>query len=534
MFFGEVKTQEAEGAILAHSVNQPNLKIKKGAWLTANDIAALQAQGIEQITVARLEMGDVHEDDAARAVGTHLASAQILAHEPFAGRVNLFAKADGLLDYDENTLRELNLIDEALTIAMLRPFSRVRKGQMIATIKIIPYAIDRAAIEACAGKASALRIEIHSFKHKSATLILSHTPNMKPSLLTKGEDVVRQRLLPIGADIQTVRSVPHQTDEISQAILQSKDDLVLILTASATSDRRDIAPQALINAGGSVERFGIPVDPGNLLFFGNYKEKTVIGLPGCVRAPVMNGADLVLEKIMADIETSDNDFADMSIGGLLKELPTRPQPRLQKEPDPQKFAAVILAAGSSSRMHGADKLTQTVHNQPLLAHLVAQANASQADAVYAVLPDTGFEARRDAAKDAHIIPNAHAFEGMAASLRVAVEHLASDYEALIFMLGDMPEINAAHINHLIAAYSPQDGREIIRAASQNGREGHPILFGQRFFEPILTLKGDMGAREILSQYPESIEVVRMKSDAPIIDLDTQEEWENWRKLHNPA
>ena len=106
--------------------------------------------------------------------------------------------------------------------------------------------------------------------------------------------------------------------------------MVLILTSSATSDIHDTAPAALRLAGGQVSRFGMPVDPGNLLFLGSLKDKPVIGLPGCARSPALNGADWVLSRVACGVACDGDSFAEMSVGGLLKEIPTRPQPRRPK------------------------------------------------------------------------------------------------------------------------------------------------------------------------------------------------------------
>ena len=104
-------------------------------------------------------------------------------------------------------------------------------------------------------------------------------------------------------------------------------DLALILTGSATSDLHDTAPQAVRAAGGLVERFGMPVDPGNLLFLGRLQGRPVIGLPGCARSPALNGADWVLERLACGLAVTGEDIAAMGVGGLLKEIPSRPQPR---------------------------------------------------------------------------------------------------------------------------------------------------------------------------------------------------------------
>jgi molybdenum cofactor cytidylyltransferase len=125
-------------------------------------------------------------------------------------------------------------------------------------------------------------------------------------------------------------TVPHKTAELAQVISGAQGDIILILTASATSDPSDVAPQAVRDAGGNVTRFGMPVDPGNLLFLGDYGGRPVIGLPGCARSPALNGADWVLERVVCGVPVSDQDIAAMGVGGLLKESAARGMPRERK------------------------------------------------------------------------------------------------------------------------------------------------------------------------------------------------------------
>jgi molybdenum cofactor cytidylyltransferase len=124
-----------------------------------------------------------------------------------------------------------------------------------------------------------------------------------------------------------VRTVPHETAAIRDALTGIGGEMVLILTGAATSDLHDDGPQAVRAAGGQVARFGMPVDPGNLLFYGSLGGRPLIGLPGCARSPALNGADWVLERMACGIAVTDEDIAAMGVGGLLKEIPNRPQPR---------------------------------------------------------------------------------------------------------------------------------------------------------------------------------------------------------------
>lgn len=332
MRFGPVPLAEAEGAILAHSLQGADGKVAKGTRLSAADLAALQQAGYETLTVARLDPGDIHEDAAATAL------AQALVPDPAAqgirisgagtGRVNLYATQAGLVRLDRARLEAFNSVDAMITIATVPDFHRVDAGGMIATIKLISYAVPESAV-AQAGRAASGAIRVLPPVIASATLIETRISDDIPS--DKGRAAMAGRLHRMGISLSDRVVVPHRTEALAAAIRQAPGQLVLVLTGSATSDVMDVAPQALRQAGGSVIRFGMPVDPGNLLFLGALDARPVIGLPGCARSPALNGADWVLERVICGLDVTAQDIAAMGIGGLLKEIPTRPMPRRDAE-----------------------------------------------------------------------------------------------------------------------------------------------------------------------------------------------------------
>lgn len=330
MFFGEVGLDEAEGAILAHSVLQDSGRFRKGMILTDTVLAALNQAGVTRLTIARPEPGDVGEDEAAARLALALVpdptAARLAVSTAFTGRVNLNAIGPGIVELDAEAVHRLNRIDPAITLATLAPFTRVHKGLLVGTVKIISYAVSEGALQqACALAQRAVRIAPVTLR--GATLILTDVPGMPEKLAEKSRGAIKGRLDVLGMTLDDCRSVPHEEAALATAIAEAKSDIILILTGSATSDLYDTAPQGLRRAGGTVARFGMPVDPGNLLFHGHYQGRPVIGLPGCSRSPALNGADWVLERLACGFSLSDDDIAAMGVGGLLKEIPIRPQPR---------------------------------------------------------------------------------------------------------------------------------------------------------------------------------------------------------------
>ncbi|MEM8840509.1 MAG: molybdopterin-binding/glycosyltransferase family 2 protein [Pseudomonadota bacterium] len=536
MKFGPVAVARAEGAILAHSLKLDARVLKKGRLLAAADLADLAQHGIEEVTVAVLDDDDVPEDTAAARIAAPMAEMPgITASAPFTGRVNLFADAAGLVEIDTELVGRLNALSEAITVATLAPLSRVHPRQMLATVKIIPYAAPEAAIAEAeallAGASSSDRatIRLHPFVMRTASLILTRTPGMTDKLIDKGARAVRDRLSAVGLSLAAEVVVPHSSSAIAEAVLAARGELVLILTGSATSDRQDAGPAGVIEAGGKLNRFGMPVDPGNLLFLGELGARSIVGLPGCARSPKLNGADWVLERLVSGLQVDSDAIAAMGVGGLLKEIPSRPTPRAGGAEVARRpvIAAIILAAGESRRMAGRDKLLEPVGPAPLLRHVTDEAQDSGADQVIVVLREDDPRQTILSGTRAKIVTNPRAGEGMGTSIAAAVRALDGSIDGVLIMMGDMPEITARDLDRLIAAFDPGEGRAIIRATAADGRPGHPVLFGRRFFEPLSALEGDQGAKAVVREHGEFVTDLALHGDAALIDLDTPEAWAIW-------
>ncbi|WP_120501060.1 molybdopterin-binding protein [Roseovarius sp. EL26] len=325
MKFGSVPVDKAEGAILAHSEAVVGKRLRKGVALTASHIAALQQAGVSEVTVAQLEPRDVHEDQAALALAQALQDGAegLRLSEPFTGRVNLIADGPGVVLLDVEKINAANAVNPMVTVATVGPFHQIHAGGMIATVKIISYAVPEGEIARAAELAKGA-VGLAKPVKKTASLIITEIPGGPGH---KGLAAIENRLSALEITLTETRSCPHDEGALADEIAAAKGDVVLILTGSATSDPQDVAPAALRRAGGTVDRFGMPVDPGNLLFLGDIESRPVIGLPGSARSPVLHGADWVLSRVACGIAVTSADIAGMGVGGLLKEIPTRPMPR---------------------------------------------------------------------------------------------------------------------------------------------------------------------------------------------------------------
>ncbi len=331
MRFGPVALDKAEGAVLAHSLKVTGKRLRKGLILTRDHIGLLRRAGVQRLSVARLEPGDILENTAAQSLADALvpdpAEAGLTLSGAFTGRVNILAAGPGVAVLDVAALERFNRVHPMITIATVAPFQQMAAGGMVATIKIIAYAVPghevARAAAAAPDRGAALRLNRPVFA--TVGLIVTDIPGGPGN--DKGVLAIKGRVAALGMALCETRVVAHDTARLTRALAQIGGDMVLILTGSATSDPQDVAPVALRRAGGHVARFGMPVDPGNLLFLGDLNARPVIGLPGCARSPALNGADWVLSRVACGIAVTSDDIAGMGVGGLLKEIPTRPQPR---------------------------------------------------------------------------------------------------------------------------------------------------------------------------------------------------------------
>ena len=336
MKFGTVPTREAGGLIAAHTVRAHDVTLRKGLVIPAEDAARLAAGGLSELVAVTLEPGDVGEDAAAERLAAHLAGPHLTREPPFTGRCNLHAATAGLLRIDRAAVDAVNGIDEAITVATLPAHKPVVAGEMVATIKIIPYAVSGEALGRACRAAPVGALGVAPYRLRRVGVVSTLLPGLKPATIDKTLANLRRRLAPTGAELVTDARVPHRAESlagaIGAAIREDRAELVVVFGASAIADRRDVIPTAIEATGGRVEHLGMPVDPGNLLLVGGVGDVPVIGAPGCARSPKENGFDWVLHRLLAGLAVTRADIVALGVGGLLMEIVSRPQPRSGGDP----------------------------------------------------------------------------------------------------------------------------------------------------------------------------------------------------------
>jgi molybdenum cofactor cytidylyltransferase len=534
MIFGPTPLDEAEGAILAHSIRLKDRVLKKGTVLDADAIAALRAANQGEVIAARLGQGDVPEDEAASRLADALLSPLIARSRAATGRVNLLAETTGLLTVDAALVDRLNALDESITLATLPNFSVVSPKEMLATLKIIPFAVPGPAL----GVAEALLrqhrlLTLHPFQPLKVGLVLTELPGVKESVMEGAVEVTGARIEALMGRLLPVERVRHETGAAAEALrrlLRQGAEMLLIAGASATVDRRDVGPAAIVKAGGRIEHFGMPVDPGNLICLGAVGEVPAMVLPGCARSPKLNGFDWVLQRLFAGLPVRARDIMAMGVGGLLKEIETRPLPRAKAPQSapvanaprrPRQVAGLVLAAGRSRRMAPLNKLL--VADSQGVAMVTRVVDNVIASGVRPVLVVTGHERERvEEALAGRPILFVHAedyAEGLSASLKAGLAALPPEPEGVLVALGDMPLVDSGVMARLLAAFDPEEGRAIVQPTFR-GKQGNPVLWGREFLPEMMAITGDVGARQLVGKHADRLIEVEVADDGVLRDFDT--------------
>ncbi len=529
MIFDEIPLETAEGAILAHTHRGASGTVKKGTRLSAADVERLAADGLERVVAAVLAPDDVHEDEAAARLAAAVAGPGVMVAEAFTGRANLFADGAGVLLVDREAVDGLNRIDPSLTIATLEAFRRVEAGRMVATVKIIPFAVAPEAMAAAERHlaASGPAVRLAPFRVRRVAAVSTLLPVLKTATVDKTVRILGERLAGTGAEVSADERVAHETRALADALARlaaGPDEVIVVFGASAVVDRRDVIPAAVEAAGGTVHHFGMPVDPGNLLLVGEVAGKPVIGAPGCARSPKENGFDWVLDRFLAHLPVTARDITGMGVGGLLMEIVSRPQPRAEPAPEDRaggKTAAVVLAAGKSSRMGARNKLLIDIDGKPMVRHAVEAALKSRASPVVVV---TGHDAEAvtEAIADLPVTirHNPRFAEGLSTSLATGIGALPEDVAAAVVLLGDMPQVSAADVDRLIETHEGDAAAHVV-LSTVRGKRGNPVLWSSRFFAELMEISGDTGGRVLFEAYPEAVAEVEIGAAARA-DIDTPE------------
>ena len=535
MRFGPTPLEDAKGAVLAHTIRLPGRVLKKGTVLDEGALVLLRESGRRQVIAARFDAGDVGENEAADRVAAALKSPLLASTRANTGRVNLVAETAGLFVVDAARIDRINAVDESVTVATLPNFTPVSAKEMVATIKIIPFSAPGSvlAIAETVARGNRPALSLHPFRPLRVGLVMTELPGLKESVMEGTVEATEQRVAGLGGTLLPVERVRHEEPLVAEALyrlLRQDAQMLLVAGASAVVDRRDIGPAGIVRAGGEILHFGMPVDPGNLICLGRVGAIPAMVLPGCARSPKLNGFDWVLQRLFAGLEVGPREIMGMGVGGLLKEIELRPMPREEAPRNgaspktqrrPRRLAAIVLAAGRSTRMAPVNKLlVADEKGAPMVARVVDNVLASQARPVIVV---TGHERERvEQALAGKAVRFVHApayAEGLSASLKAGLAALPEEADGFFVCLGDMPLVSAPILDRLAAQFDPEENRAIVMP-SFRGKPGNPVLWSREFIPEMMAISGDVGARHVAQQHADRAVEIEMEDDAVLRDFDT--------------
>jgi molybdenum cofactor cytidylyltransferase len=511
--------------MLAHATTVGGRRFRKAHVLTFEDISVLKAAGVDEVVAAVLSADDLDEDNAATRLAESMSFRGIEAKPAATGRVNLHARAAGVFTVDKGIIDRVNAVDPAITVATVAEHETVEEGHMVATVKIIPFGVAGKLVDAAASiLADGEIFAVNPFRPLRVGVIQTALPSVKDSVLAKTLRVTQARLARSGSVVGAELRTPHASERVAEAItsLVADSDMILVFGASALCDFEDVIPAAIRQAGGEVIRVGMPVDPGNLLVLGRLGQVPVIGAPGCARSPKENGFDWVLDRLIAGLDVTSSDIAGMGVGGLLMEIPTRPQPReMPSPPAVLDLHVIVLAAGRSSRMGGPNKLMAHFSGKPLIRQTAERALASRAAGTIVV---TGHQAVRIrealGGLDVKIAHNQDFASGLSASLKAGIAAIPPESAGALIVLGDMPVVSTADLDRLIGVFQKSGGGTVVRA-THNGKRGNPVLLPRSLFGAVAQLEGDTGARHLVEA--ELMPVIDVEiGEGAAIDVDTRD------------
>lgn len=320
---------EAVGHILRHNLadERGRKAFSKGHIVRREDLPRLQQLGYDVLRVAVLDAGDVHENEAAQRLAAAVVGEGVEATRPHGGRVNLLARYPGPLVVNQVALLAINDL-EGLTLATRPAHTLVRERQPVATIKVIPFAVAAAVLE----RAEALGAEmpdivaVRPLQIRQVGVILVSSPAAHRRIEMGVSPAIEARVTELGAGVTARRFADNTEQSVAEAItaLQAQQvEMIIIAGETSIMDPDDVTPMGIRLAGGRIEHYGAPVEPGNLLLMAYIEPGAgravlpVLGAPGCVRTRATNIVDLLLPRLMAGEIVTRRDIVALGHGGYL-------------------------------------------------------------------------------------------------------------------------------------------------------------------------------------------------------------------------
>lgn len=338
----ELTTDDLLGAIVLAAVPLAGGQIRKGVRLDRTLAAALLSAG-RDVRVAWADPGDLHEDEAAGRLAHAVAGPGVNLLPPRQSRLDLSARADGVLHVRVGPLARLNALDP-LEVFTLYHGQAVTAGQVVASVKVAPHLVAESIVaqgEALAGEAAPI-VDVRPYRPLEVAAIVLE--NLSGEALARFEAGARTKIEALGSRFMgtvvvggddPATAVPAAQQTLQRLVVDSGIPVVLVGGVSA-GDPLSPFFAALETLGGRVLRRGVPAHPGSMIWLAELGESRLLGLPQCGMFTLATAADLVLARLLTGEPLTAESLADLAHGGVLvKEMRFRLPPYARDLPAPE-------------------------------------------------------------------------------------------------------------------------------------------------------------------------------------------------------
>lgn len=320
-----VNTEDAVGHMLCHDITRiikgecKDTPFRKGHIVKEEDIPVLLSLGKDHLYIWENDESMLHENDAAEILrqicqGEHMHPTAVRE-----GKIEIIADIDGLFLVDIERLRKINSIGQMM-IATIPSGFRVRKGDRLCGTRIIPLIIKKELMnEAFSIYGGDSLLKIIPYEKKTFGVVTTGNEVFHKRIKDTFTPVIEEKLAEYGAAMIAHEISDDNAEHIQAAIekVAATGADMIFCTGGMSVDPDDRTPLAIKNTGARIVSYGAPVLPGSMFLVSYLPDgRPLCGLPGCVMYNSRTIFDLVLMRLMADVEVSPEYLAGLGHGGL--------------------------------------------------------------------------------------------------------------------------------------------------------------------------------------------------------------------------
>jgi molybdenum cofactor synthesis domain-containing protein len=319
----EIRVEEAVGTVLMHDITRivpgefKGRAFAKGHVIRSEDIPELLKLGKDHVFVGKIQNGKVHEHEAALRIAKAIAGDGLTFGEPSEGKVTLRAAFDGMCYIDEESLLEINMIDE-MAVATRNHKKPVKKGDAVAALKVIPLAVDEDKLELVERIVTEDVIRVNPFRSFKVGVVTTGNEVFTGRIEDKFGPVIQKKIKEYGCEMLEQMVVPDDATQITLAIndLIKKGAEIIFTTGGMSVDPDDVTPMGIKATGAEIVSYGAPVFPGAMLLVAYLGDIPILGLPGAVSYFKATIFDLIMPLILSEQRIEKRDLAKLGMGGL--------------------------------------------------------------------------------------------------------------------------------------------------------------------------------------------------------------------------